>query len=368
MGGGQVLLLSIIPAALEVAGDVVVVAPMGGDLELALQREFGARISTRNVTLPSLTHGRKGLWDVLRLIHGSVALLPACFAMAMKSRLLYGNGARLFPVLMLVSVLTRRPCCYHVHINFGFLERMVLLCASRFSTTWKIIVNSEDTYQKLLAVAPRLAQSKKLMIIENGLSPRYGLRSYLNRVPRTPIVWHIGVFGVLRPEKGQDTAIEAARRLDNVELFIVGRIGEGAETWVEGLKRSAPRNVQFHDAVPDIIDFIDEHQIHINLVPSRWAEPFGLVAIEGMAASCVTLVSEFGALPAVAKRTGALIFDGGVEDLIRTLTALISGGIARIDSVARSQFDATMSAYGPDRLIGEIKAMLQGGLNSSHDA
>ena len=30
--------------------------------------------------------------------------------------------------------------------------------------------------------------------------------------------------------------------------------------------------------------------VQFNIVPSRWNEPFGLVAIEGAACSCITIV------------------------------------------------------------------------------
>ncbi len=368
MGGGQVLLLSIIPAALKVTRKVTVVAPMGGGLEVALRKQFGAQVTTRNVVLPPLTHGRKGFRDLIRLALGTIRNLPGCISVAMRSQLLYANGPRLFPVLMLASVITRCPCCYHVHINFSSLERFVLVLASRFSTTWKIILNSEETYHKLTAVSPSLAKSNKLLLIENGLSPRYAKMPYINRFAQAPTLWNVVVFGVLRPEKGQDIAVDAAGRLCDVRLNVVGRIGEGAEKWVDNLKRSAPPNVQFFDAVSDIPDFIDEHQIHINLVPSRWEEPFGLVAIEGMASSCVTVVSESGALRRIAERTGAMTFNGSVADLTRVLAELIDGGVARVDSIARGQFQSVMNIYGSERVVGEIKTALEGGLRPARNA
>ncbi len=43
------------------------------------------------------------------------------------------------------------------------------------------------------------------------------------------------------------------------------------------------------------------------IVPSLWPEPFGRVAVEGMAAGVPTIVSPYGALPEVVKDAGLII-------------------------------------------------------------
>ena len=44
-----------------------------------------------------------------------------------------------------------------------------------------------------------------------------------------------------------------------------------------------------------LVEELNRHEIMV--VPSRWNEPFGVVALEGMACGCAMLVSDGGGLP-----------------------------------------------------------------------
>ena len=52
------------------------------------------------------------------------------------------------------------------------------------------------------------------------------------------------------------------------------------------------------------------------VIPSRWREPFGVVALEGLACGCVVLASDGGGLPDAVGPAG-LIFKRGVQDDLR---------------------------------------------------
>jgi glycosyltransferase involved in cell wall biosynthesis len=165
-------------------------------------------------------------------------------------------------------------------------------------------------------------------------------------------------LGVLRQEKGQDAAIEAARRLPNLRLFLIGRDGPGAEHWIEAQKKSAPPGVIFYGETKSVAETIDAEDIALNLVPSRWEEPFGLVALEGMACSCLTIVRAVAGLKDIADVTGALTFQNDSE-----LPALI-GRILETDSkdlaaLARAQYEATMSVYTAEGFRARALSLLQ---------
>ena len=64
----------------------------------------------------------------------------------------------------------------------------------------------------------------------------------------------------------------------------------------------------------------------INVVPSRWDEPFGLVTLEGMATGLATIASNTGGTPEVVGDAGLLFERDSVEELTAHLEALLDPG------------------------------------------
>lgn len=358
LGGGQVVLLSAIRAACDVARHVIVVIPLQGALEGSIRTMFGNAVSLRGTASPNLTHGRKSFRDAMRLAVHSLGFVCRHARTVADADLIYANGPRQFPALMFLAVLLRTPCCYHVHIELGRRELQLLRFASRLTSTHRIIFSSAFIRDQIAAQAPSLARSEKVVVIENALGSGYHGMQFVDRFPAPIDVINVLVMGVLRPEKGQDVAVCLARRLSFVRLHIVGRVGEGAEAWVEHLRATASVNVTFHPAVSDPSAFIAEVGIQVMLVPSQWQEPFGLVCIEGMANSCITVVSNRGALPQIAAKTGALVYGDSSDDLVNCFRALMRQDLDRLRTLARSQFEATMREYHPQRLVVELSDML----------
>jgi glycosyltransferase involved in cell wall biosynthesis len=65
------------------------------------------------------------------------------------------------------------------------------------------------------------------------------------------------------------------------------------------------------------------------VIPSRWREPFGVVALEGLACGCVVLASDGGGLPDAVGPAGLLFKRGRLADLSRQLCQLIEHGDLR---------------------------------------
>jgi glycosyltransferase involved in cell wall biosynthesis len=103
-------------------------------------------------------------------------------------------------------------------------------------------------------------------------------------------------------------------------------IGDGPE--LPSLTRLAMelgigRFVRFLGALrgEDLVQCLNDH--HVLAVPSRWAEPFGIVALEGAACGCIVVGSDGGGLPDAIGGGGFLFQSGNVESLASTLrTAL----------------------------------------------
>ena len=60
------------------------------------------------------------------------------------------------------------------------------------------------------------------------------------------------------------------------------------------------------------------------VVPSRWQEPFGIVALEGIACGCVLVGSEGGGLKDAIGPCGMTFPNGSVDHLTQVLANLLS--------------------------------------------
>lgn len=64
----------------------------------------------------------------------------------------------------------------------------------------------------------------------------------------------------------------------------------------------------------DLVQCLNDHRFI--LVPSVWEEPFGMVALEGMACGCIPIVSDGGGLPDAVGNAGLIFQRGNVDALI----------------------------------------------------
>jgi glycosyltransferase involved in cell wall biosynthesis len=67
---------------------------------------------------------------------------------------------------------------------------------------------------------------------------------------------------------------------------------------------------------------LPKHKIMV--VPSRWLEPFGIVAVEGVASGCVVVGTTGGGLPEAIGPCGPLYANGDVVGLTSQLERLLS--------------------------------------------
>lgn len=354
LGGGQAVLLSLTEAACRVAKRVVLVVPTGGALEFAIRQRFGSRVEIVHTPELCIAHGRKGPCDLVKLVAYNLGMVIRHWKLVRHADLIYVNGARQFLGIILLSTLTRRFCCYHVHIDHSNIEKRLIWLAAWLPTTHRVVVNSPFVLRRLEQGVRGVTKNPKMVLVENSLDRIYDGRNFINRFENCrPGPLNVVVLGVLRPEKGQDRAIELARRDVRIHVHLIGRIGEGAEGWVTQLQSEAPQNVTFHEAVLDVPAFLDRLEAHVNLVPSRWEEPFGLVAIEGMACSCITVVSNSGGLADIAAKTSAFVCND-IDEMSTVLNNVLACTPAEQMTLAKRQFDATMSSYRSERFFVDM--------------
>ena len=146
----------------------------------------------------------------------------------------------------------------------------------------------------------------------------------------------IGFIGRVVAEKGVDTLVEAVEKLD-ARLLIVG---DGAEVAVLRTRTAGwpAGKVTFAGAVrdadvPHYLACLDVLVLPSRTTPS-WAEQFGHVLIEAMAAGVPVVGSSSGAIPEVIGDAGLVFAEGDVESLRRRLEEILGEHALRARLVA----------------------------------
>ena len=133
--------------------------------------------------------------------------------------------------------------------------------------------------------------------------------------------------GRLVSEKGLDDLLSALHRLKDHGLTPrLTIVGVGPE---QSRLEQLVKQLELGDQVifagakqrEELVDLLHRHKILV--VPSRYDEPFGIVALEGIACGCVVLGSSGGGLPEAIGPCGLTFPNGNIEALAETLGQLL---------------------------------------------
>jgi glycogen(starch) synthase len=162
--------------------------------------------------------------------------------------------------------------------------------------------------------------------------------------------------GRLVSDKGVDLLLRALELLkrDGVspELTIIGGGPEENDLRKLTAHLGLDRQVTFagQKAGTELAQILNRHRILA--VPSRWAEPFGVVALEGIACGCVVVGSQNGGLKEAIGPCGLTFENENVAALTAQLKRLINEPETRASLLSRAsehlaqfQSDAVAAAY-----------------------
>lgn len=168
----------------------------------------------------------------------------------------------------------------------------------------------------------------RLRVVPNGVdTTRFAPRADPGRGDRLRVLF----VGRMIPDKGADVVLDAVARLgrDDVELTLVGSqnfdAGAAPSPYERDLRTRAAalgdrvRLLPFtpRAAVAEVYRSAD-----VVVVPSRWAEPFALTVMEGMASGVPVVASAIGGIPEVAGDAGVLVRPDDAGELAAALEAL----------------------------------------------
>jgi glycosyltransferase involved in cell wall biosynthesis len=234
--------------------------------------------------------------------------------------MVYVNTVVIFDFL-LAAAITRRKIVVHVReLPIGIILK--LLRALLISTNAHIIFNSFAT-QKTFNLPKHMAQS----VVYNG----FEIPAFKQKPLKETIT--VLCIGRLNAWKGQHLLIKACALLnpnviDRLRVRIVGGVYDKQVHFREQLVDYIAQ-YNLHNVV-SLHDFTDDpgaeyQQAEVVVVPSTLPEPFGRVAIEGMAYGCAIVATNHGGLPEIVvnDETGWLVLPGSVAALRDALEAAV---------------------------------------------
>lgn len=190
----------------------------------------------------------------------------------------------------ILSVFKRSLC--HLYTNISVSQAI----AARLSVSSEVVPNPYDaTLFRLISTAKR---NKDLVFL-----------------------------GRLVSDKGVDILLDSLKLLKDKNILpSCTIIGSGPE--LQNLKKLVKRyvlqeQVTFVDKKSGkaLVDLLNQHKIMV--VPSRWDEPFGIVALEGMACGCVIVGSSGGGLPEAIGPCGTTFPNNDAQALFTQLERLL---------------------------------------------
>lgn len=303
IGGGQIVFLNLIERFSNTNGyEPVIIVP---DRPQHLQALIDERFENVNIfTIKSIVklnayHFFKMNWSI--------------FALLWKLKwtgLVYCNGARVFPGILAYSIIKfqKLHLIYHLHVYPASLVRFAIVISKPFFKKMYVICPSRHIHKRFQLEHPKI----NTLLIRNALD-RHFLLSMTPPQNEPHKTMKICVIGKIDEVKGQDFifALDNAVK-DLIEVHLIGNY-DTHDQWAINLLQNLPSFVKYLGAVNDIRNHLLEMKYDAAIVPSRWEEPFGLVAIESASMGIETIVRKRGGLVEIAETLELITFNDDKE-------------------------------------------------------
>ncbi len=231
-----------------------------------------------------------------------------------------------------------------------------------------LVCVSDDLAQQTADRLP-LALRDRVRVVPNGVDvARFSPRADPARGDRLRVTF----VGRMIRDKGADVALEAVTRLarDDIELTLVGSqnfdAGATPSPYEQDLRERAAalgdrvRMLPFtaRAAVAEVYRAAD-----VVVVPSRWAEPFALTVMEGMASGVPVVASAIGGIPEVMGDAGVQVRPDDPADLAAALEALADDEALRrrIGATCRRWAERHDWTWSRDRLDTVLSGLSRSG-------
>lgn len=182
-------------------------------------------------------------------------------------------------------------------------------------------------------------------------------------------------LGRLVSDKGAHIAIKAIAHLlkneyecyRNNSKISLTIIGDGPE--LQSLKKmvidmNIDGNVEFTGSLvgAELVKNLNKHRFI--LIPSVWEEPFGNVALEGMACGCVPIVSDGGGLLHAVGNAGVSFTRGNVNALVDCILKIINN--SELENQLRNSAQSHLENHFPDIVSKRYLSVMENAIKSKH--
>ncbi|NOR55570.1 MAG: glycosyltransferase [Sulfurovum sp.] len=195
--------------------------------------------------------------------------------------------------------------------------------------TTAILVVSKEDYRKGLEFIG--IDSGKLILIENAIAPCV-VEEKEDLVLRDKSKEVLSVVMVARFEypKRQDLLIEAAKKLSNIHIFLVGE-GEN----LQNLQEKAPVNVTFLDAATNVNAALKEADVFALLSDS---EGMSLAVMEALSCGIPLILSDIPSMQVFIQENGFLV-ENDIDVLVKVLEGLQKNDLEELGKSSEKLFN-----------------------------
>jgi len=332
LAGGQVSCLNMARIMIDAGRRTTLLYPRGGSMEAVARARLGDEAEHAAGPDIEFTDRRKTPLDMLKLVWMTLSALRFLPLFA-RHDVIYVSSARWFVQAFFLSHFIKRRFVYHIRVDNSALEKRIITMIANSKRTHLVLANTEFVRDKLLEAHPELANSPRFGMLRTPIFPPFNALAFEDRfedmAEDAPLV--VALVGRLTPTKGQDIVLDIAPRLPRCRFVIIGGGTEAFADYARKLKDEAPANVVFHGESTNVVQTLHEVGAHVSLVPSRWDDPFPLVATESISCSCIAMVRRRGGLGDLADLIGLDSFNTDEE---------AEGILARLQDTPRAELAA----------------------------
>ncbi|MCW5977804.1 MAG: glycosyltransferase family 4 protein [Bryobacteraceae bacterium] len=335
LGGAQLCLLDLIPAAMERGWRAVAAVPGEGPLAARLEAA-GAEVVALDAG--PYTPGRKTLGDMVRYAARVWRLAARIDHLCERYEvdLVHVNGPRLLPAVALGR--RRTAVLFHAHSAIGQPVARRLACWALRKRRAAVVAVSRFVAGSLRNGVP----AERVCVVPSGAGDLRRARARTG----PPV---IGVLGRIAPEKGQLEFVRAARliaaEMPECRYVVIGSANmadPAYEREVRAAARALP--VEFTGWRDDIAQALAT--IDVLAVPSTGEEALGRVVIEAFSAGVPVVAFASGGIPELIEdgKTGFLAHPRTAEALASRLLETARNP-ARLEAVAQNARSAWESNF-----------------------
>jgi glycosyltransferase involved in cell wall biosynthesis len=202
--------------------------------------------------------------------------------------------------------------------------------------TWYRYPGTKPTWQTTLKhlitrfstnIAPSQAIANQLPALTTVIPNSYQ-EDVFYEIPEISRNQDLAFLGRLVSDKGADLLLNSLALLKQQglepKLTIIGQGPEEVQLKQQAQTLEIADQVQFIGTQRGeaLARLLNAHKILV--VPSKWQEPFGIVALEGIACGCVVVGSKDGGLKDAIGSCGVTFTNGSVENLTKVLADLLT--------------------------------------------